>query len=93
MLARVDIPVPQNLVEAERVDRGATLWLGEAHSSYLDHDTESLYNISRVVDGHGDEVNEADHSHDPWHSAPVDPEWDREPTSGEPGRSETRRPR
>lgn len=76
--------------EAERPERGPTPWAGDAHSSYLAHDSESLYNISRIVDGHGDEVNEAAQSHDPWYGDPVDPEWDREPTTREPGRSETR---
>ena len=76
--------------DAERVDRGHTIWLGDAHSSYLNHDTESLYNIAQVVDGHGDAVNEADQSHDPWYSGAVDPEWDRDPTSDVRGESQTR---
>lgn len=76
--------------EAEDVDRAWHRNTGDAHGSYLDHDTESLYNIARVVDGHGDAVVDADHSHDPWYSGPVDPEWDREPTADEAGRSDTR---
>lgn len=75
--------------ESERHDRGAPGLL-EDHTSYLDHDTESLYNLGRIVDGHGDEVNRAQHSYDPWHDDPRDPEWDREPTTGLPGRSQTR---
>ncbi|MFC6286345.1 alpha/beta hydrolase [Nocardioides sp. GCM10027113] len=75
--------------EAENVDRGWHPGVGEAHSSYLDHDTESLWNIAQVVDGQGDRVNEAEHSYDPWYSEPEDPEWVRDPTSDDPGRSDT----
>ncbi len=76
--------------EAEDVDRSWHVGMGAAHSSYLDHDTESLYNIAQVVDGHGDQVNVAAQSHDPWYSGPVDPEWDRDPSTGVPGESQTR---
>ncbi|WP_110181286.1 alpha/beta hydrolase [Nocardioides solisilvae] len=77
--------------EAERPDRGDIRGAGDAHSSYLAHDSESLYNIGLIVDGHGDQVNEAEQSYDPWYDAPRDPEWDRDPASPRtPGRSETR---
>lgn len=51
------------------------------HSKYFDHDTESLYNISQIINGNYDGVIEADHVHDPWFGDPVDPEADREPTT------------
>ncbi|WP_181309524.1 alpha/beta hydrolase [Nocardioides campestrisoli] len=76
--------------EAERVDREDIRNWDAAHSNYLSVDTESLYNIGLIVDGHGDEVNRAEHSYDPWWDLPRDPEIDREPTSGVPGRSQTR---
>jgi hypothetical protein len=75
--------------EAEDIDRSWHRNTGDAHSSYLDNDTESLYNIGRIVDGHGDEINSADQSYDPWYDVPVDPEWDRDPTADQPGRSDT----
>ncbi|MBC2931629.1 alpha/beta hydrolase [Nocardioides sp. zg-1228] len=75
--------------EAEDVDRSWIRNTGDAHSSYLDPDTESLYNIGLIVDGHGDQINEAAQSYDPWWGPPQDPEWDRDPTAGQPGRSDT----
>lgn len=75
--------------EAEDVDRSWHRNTGDAHSSYLDNDTESLYNLGRIVDGSGDDVNEAEQSYDPWYGPPVDPEWDRDPTADQPGRSDT----
>ncbi|MBS45176.1 MAG: hypothetical protein CMH83_18800 [Nocardioides sp.] len=75
--------------EAESADRSWHLDPDE-HSRYYDPDSESLYNIGRVVDGRGADVNEAPHSYDPWWGAPQDPEWGREPAPvGEPGRSST----
>lgn len=59
------------------------------HEKYFDRDTESLYNLGRIVDGHGDDTNSADQSYDPWWRDPVDPEWDRDPTSNERDRSDT----
>lgn len=66
------------------------------HGNYFNVDTESLYNIGRVVDGHGTaqfdgdaHVNLAEHTYDPWYDGPRDPEQDRDPTSGEPGSSMT----
>lgn len=78
--------------EAERTDREWHTGVGDAHGSYLRHDTESLYNIGLIVDGHGDQVNGADQSYDPWYSGPVDPEADREPSSGVEGESKTQQP-
>ncbi|MEO9324452.1 alpha/beta hydrolase [Nocardioides sp. C4-1] len=75
--------------EAENTDRAWHPDFDEAHSRYLDHDTESLYNLGRIVDGHGDDVNEAAHSYDPWYAGAVDPEWSRDPTSGVEGSSQT----
>lgn len=51
------------------------------HSKYFEHDTESLYNITRIVNGDYDAVQLADHVHDPWLGDVQDPEWDRDPTS------------
>ncbi|GAA1916278.1 alpha/beta hydrolase [Nocardioides hwasunensis] len=75
--------------EAEDVDRSWHRNTDEAHSSYLDSDSESLYNIGRIVDGHGEDVNGAAQSYDPWWGPPQDPEWDRDPTADQPGRSDT----
>ncbi|MCY7401551.1 MAG: alpha/beta hydrolase family protein [Nocardioides sp.] len=75
--------------EAEDVNRSWHTNTGDAHGSYLNNDTESLYNIGRIVDGQGDEVHEADQSYDPWDGPAVDPEADRDPTEGDPGRSNT----
>lgn len=50
----------------------------EDHSKYFDHDTESLYNISQIINGNYEGVYEADHVHDPWLGGPEDPEGDRD---------------
>ncbi|MBC9732523.1 alpha/beta hydrolase [Nocardioides marmotae] len=76
--------------EAEDVDRGPIRNWDDAHGSYLHHDSESLYNIGLIVDGHGDQVNVAEHSYDPWYDVARDPEWDRDPSSDVPGESQTR---
>lgn len=78
--------------EAEDTDRGDNRDYGDSHGSYLETDSESLYNLGKIVDGHGDDVNEAEQSYDPaWRTA-VDPEWDRDPTKDVPGRSRTSDP-
>ncbi len=59
------------------------------HGNYFNVDTESLYNIGRVVDGHGGDVRLADHTYDPWYDGPRDPEQDRTPTADKPGYSDT----
>jgi hypothetical protein len=73
-----------NRFQAESTTRGegsvAGLSFGD-HSKYFDHDSESLYNISQVVNGDYDAVRQADHIHDPWYAGPGDPESDRTPTS------------
>lgn len=75
--------------EAEGKDKGSVVNQG-AHSSYFDDDSESLYNIGKIVDGHGDDVNEASQSYDrPGPIPPNDPEQDRDSSTNEPGRSDT----
>lgn len=51
------------------------------HSKYFDHDTESLRNISLIVNGDYDAVVPAAPVHDPWLGGPEDPEWNRQPTA------------
>lgn len=77
-----------NRFEAEAVDRGGHRNI-EDHSRYYDRDSESLYNLGRIVDGHGGDTNSADQSYDPFWRAAVDPESDRTPTTDVPGRSDT----
>jgi hypothetical protein len=75
--------------EAEDVTRSGWHRGTGQHGNYFNVDTESLYNIGRVVDGHGGDVRLADHTYDPWYEGPQDPEQDRTPTSDEAGRSDT----
>lgn len=58
------------------------------HSLCFDPDSESLYNIGRIVDGSG-RVNTAEHIHDPFWGSRTHLEKDREPTQGEEDRSDT----
>jgi hypothetical protein len=51
------------------------------HSLYFDHDTESLHNISEIVNGNYDGVLGAEHNHDPFLGGVQDPELDRDPTT------------
>lgn len=74
--------------EAESAQRGGIRNIDD-HSRYYDPDSESLYNLGRIVDGDPDAVNRADHTFDPWYDAPRDPEWDRDPTEDVPGASDT----
>src|SRR5690606_18818913 len=76
--------------EAESVFRGDGRNTDD-HGRYYDRDSESLYNLGRIVDGHGADINSAEQSYDPWWRAAVDPEKDRTPTSNEFGRSDTGR--
>jgi pimeloyl-ACP methyl ester carboxylesterase len=63
----------------------------ENHSRYYDHDSESLYNLGRIVDGEAGGVNTAEQSYDPWWRPAVDPEKDRPVnTYPEEGKSRTR---
>jgi uncharacterized protein YukE len=76
--------------EAESTTRAADDGVGALgdHSKYFDHDTESLYNISQVVNGRYAAVRRAGHVTDPWYAEPQDPEWGRDPgapdTDGRP---------
>ncbi|UFU03785.1 alpha/beta hydrolase [Ruania suaedae] len=74
--------------EAESSGRGWTYDFGQ-HSTYYDHDSESLYNLGRIVDGDPKSVVEADHSYDRWWGPAKDPEFGRDPTGDVPGRSDT----
>ena len=71
-----------------RADDAIGLDAFDEHSKYFEHDTESLFNISQIVNGNYDAVVEAGHIHDPWYDTPQDPEYDRDPTS-----PHTRQPR
>ena len=75
--------------EAESANRNPVVRNIDDHVHYYDRNSESLYNLGLIVDGHGDDVITADHSYDPWWDAPIDPEASREPTAGVPGRSLT----
>ena len=78
-----------NRFQAEDIDRsGWHRGIGQ-HGNYFRPDSESLYNIGRVVDGDGGAVNSADHTYDPWYEGPQDPETDRDPTYDQPGSSDT----
>ncbi|WP_340539602.1 alpha/beta hydrolase [Nocardioides sp. GXZ039] len=70
-----------NRFEAEDVSRPDHIDFGQ-HSLYFEHNTESLYNISQIVNGDGaTEATQAGHVHDPWWGGPQDPEWDRDPST------------
>jgi pimeloyl-ACP methyl ester carboxylesterase len=78
-----------NRFQAEDIDRsGWHRGVGQ-HGNYFRSDSESLYNIGRVVDGQGGDVNAADHTYDPFIGGPEDPETDRGPTYDEDGLSDT----
>ncbi len=51
------------------------------HTKYFDHDTESLHNITEVVNGNYEAVQGAGHVHDPIFGGPHDPEVSRIPTT------------
>lgn len=81
--------------EAESADRSPIPNLDD-HGRYYDRDSESLYNLGRIVDGTAGEsedergIHSADHSYDPWYDSPMDPElWRRDVSENEPGRSDT----
>lgn len=78
-----------NRFEAESTERTWHRTFAD-HSRYYDHDTESLYNLGRIVDGQTSDVNGAEQSYDPFWRPAYDPESDREPTGHERGRSKTR---
>jgi pimeloyl-ACP methyl ester carboxylesterase/uncharacterized protein YukE len=64
--------------EAESTTRPDRLDFDQ-HSRYFDPDSESLYNLSQIVDGNYDAVIEAAPISDPWYAGPQDPEWGRTP--------------
>ncbi|QCB94389.1 alpha/beta hydrolase [Cellulomonas shaoxiangyii] len=70
-----------NRFDAESTTRGEGLDPFADHTKYFDEDTEALFNIGQIVVGDYDEVLGADHKYDPWYRGPVDPEYDRDPTS------------
>ena len=74
--------------EAESVERSTVRSLGD-HSRYYDHDSESLYNLGRIVHGRHEAVHDADQSYDPWWRWADDPEGERDPSGNVPGRSDT----
>ncbi|GAA5154380.1 hypothetical protein GCM10023340_37850 [Nocardioides marinquilinus] len=69
-----------NRFQAEDVSRPGYPDFGQ-HSLYFEHDTESLYNISQIVNGDYDAVLAAEHNYDPWYAGVQDPELDRDPTT------------
>jgi hypothetical protein len=69
-----------NRFQAESTSRGGINPFLD-HSRYFDHDTESLANITHIVNGDYADVAHADHVNDPWLGGPEDPEADREPTA------------
>jgi hypothetical protein len=69
-----------NRFQAESTSRGGLNPFAD-HNKYFDHDTESLANIARIVNGDYVAVTRAGHVHDPWLGGPEDPEADREPTA------------
>jgi hypothetical protein len=69
-----------NRFQAESTTRGGLNPFAD-HAKYFDHDTESLANITRIVNGDYDAVQHARHVHDPWYGGPVEPEEDRRPTA------------
>jgi pimeloyl-ACP methyl ester carboxylesterase len=69
-----------NRFQAEATDRSGWVSMGD-HSKYWDHNSESLSNISHIVTGDYDQVQEAEHKYDPWYAEPQDPEADRDPTT------------
>lgn len=64
-----------------RADDSVGLDAFDDHSKYFDHDTESLHNISQIVNGNYDAVTHADHVYDPLLEGPQDPEFGRDPTA------------
>lgn len=76
-----------NRFEAESTTRsedftydGHPYSLGD-HNKYFHHDTESLYDITQIVNGDYDAVHPAGPVHDPWYGGPEDPEGHRTPTA------------
>ncbi len=76
--------------EAENIDRTDHRNFDQDHGAYFDVDSESLYNLGRIVDGDVGDVNEAPGTTDPWWRWADDDEGERDPSSNEAGRSDTR---
>lgn len=51
----------------------------EDHVKYFNRGTESIYNMGQIMVGDYHEVVTAQHTYDPWWSAPIDPEATRTP--------------
>ena len=68
-------------IAAESTTRGDGLDPTNDHTKYFDHDTESLYDITQVVNQDYDEIIRVDPITDPWYAGPQDPEYDRTPTA------------
>ena len=71
-----------NRFQAEDVSRPGYPDFGQ-HSLYFEHDTEALHNISQIVNGNYDDVQQAPHNYDPWYAGVQDPELDRDPEPAE----------
>ncbi len=71
-----------NRFQAEDVSRPGYPDFGQ-HSLYFEHDTEALHNISQIVNGNYDDVQQAEHNYDPWYAGVQDPELDRDPEPAE----------
>lgn len=71
----------ESTTRADDPDNAVGLDAFDDHSKYFDHDTESLANISHVVNGNYDAVTRAEHVHDPWYDGVQDPEFDRQPAA------------
>lgn len=69
-----------NRFQAEDPSRGDLPAFGQ-HSLYFEHDTESLHNISSIINGDYDAVLHAERNYDPWYAGVQDPELDRDPTT------------
>lgn len=64
-----------------RADDSVGLDALDDHAKYFDHDTESLYNISQIVNGNYAAVEHAYPVHDALLAGVQDPEFDRRPTA------------
>ncbi|WP_110239772.1 alpha/beta hydrolase [Nocardioides gilvus] len=62
---------------AEREEKEATWWLGDAHSGYFSDSSEALDNLGAIIAGRDELIEIAEHTYDPWWDAPYDPEWGR----------------
>ena len=70
-----------NRFQAESTTRNEHINNFSDHGKYFDHDTESLHNITQIVNQDYGDVQDAEHVYDPWYDGPQDPEGDRTPTA------------